>query len=249
VEALARWEHPRRGLVSPTEFIPVAEHAGIIKPLTLLALETALSDRQSMLFRPLGVRPVAVNLSARMLEDEHFPDDVTGLLERYGIPRGGLCLELTESSIMADPARSQAMLERLSEAGVRLSIDDFGTGYSSLSHLKRLPIDEIKVDRSFVTHMHQNSNDFMIVRATVELGRNLGLLVVAEGVEDLEAFDRLADFGCDEAQGYYISRPLSAVEFTRWLSVRNLEMDTVMPDGRRESDQRDDPGRERLRVV
>jgi len=130
-----------------------------------------------------------------------------------------------------------------------LSIDDFGTGYSSLSHLKRLPIEEIKIDRSFVMQMHVDANDFMIVRATVDLGRNLGLRVVAEGVEDLATFDRLAEFGCDEAQGYYISRPLSAVEFTRWLSVRNLEAEGEPADGRRVADRRDDPGRERLRVV
>jgi EAL domain-containing protein (putative c-di-GMP-specific phosphodiesterase class I) len=115
------------------------------------------------------------------------------------------------------------VLDQLSDVGVGLSIDDFGTGYSSLAYLKRLPIEEIKIDRSFVMQMHVDANDFMIVRATVDLGRNLGLRVVAEGVEDLDTFDRLAEFGCDEAQGYYIAKPLSVIEFTRWLSVRNLE--------------------------
>jgi EAL domain-containing protein (putative c-di-GMP-specific phosphodiesterase class I) len=149
------------------------------------------------------------------------------------------------------------VLDRLSDIGLGLSIDDFGTGYSSLSHLKRLPIDEIKVDRSFVTHMHQDSNDFMIVRATVELGRNLGLLVVAEGVEDLEAFDRLADFGCNEAQGYYISRPMPADAFTRWLSVRGPEAivykDEPLPpqddDSASASAPADERSRSRLRVI
>jgi EAL domain-containing protein (putative c-di-GMP-specific phosphodiesterase class I) len=137
---------------------------------------------------------------------------------------------------MGDSGRSIAVLDALSNIGVGLSIDDFGTGYSSLSYLKRLPIEEIKVDRSFVMQMHVDANDFMIVRATVDLGRNLGLRVVAEGVEDLATFDRLADFGCDEAQGYYISKPLSVVEFTRWLSVRNLDREsgeTADPDERR----------------
>ena len=141
------------------------------------------------------------------------------------------------------------MLDALSNVGVGLSIDDFGTGYSSLSYLKRLPIEEIKVDRSFVMQMHVDANDFMIVRATSTSAGTSVCRVVAEGVEDLATFDRLAEFGCDEAQGYYISRPLSAVEFTRWLSVRNLELDTVRPDGRRESDQRDQPGHDRLHAV
>ena len=170
-------------------------------------------------------------------------------LETSGVDPRRITLELTESILLQDAETAIARLHDLKRLGVRLAIDDFGTGYSSLSYLKRLPIEEIKVDRSFVMQMHVDANDFMIVRATVDLGRNLGLRVVAEGVEDLATFDRLAEFGCDEAQGYYISRPLSAVEFTRWLSVRNLEMDAVRPDGRRESDQRDDPGRERLRVV
>jgi len=139
-----------------------------------------------------------------------------------------------------EPGRAIAVLDALSNVGVGLSIDDFGTGYSSLSYLKRLPIEEIKVDRSFVMQMHVDANDFMIVRATVDLGRNLGLRVVAEGVEDLATFDRLADFGCDEAQGYYISKPLSAIEFTRWLSVRNLDRESgeiAQPDDRRTPDR------------
>jgi EAL domain-containing protein (putative c-di-GMP-specific phosphodiesterase class I) len=150
---------------------------------------------------------------------------------------------------MGDSGRTSQVLDAISDVGVGLSIDDFGTGYSSLSYLKRLPIEEIKIDRSFVMQMHVDANDFMIVRATVDLGRNLGLRVVAEGVEDLSTFDRLAEFGCDEAQGYYISRPLSAVEFTRWLSVRNLELEVARAEGGRSSDERDDPGRDRLRVV
>jgi len=139
------------------------------------------------------------------------------------MPASYLRLELTENFLVSDSGRSNAVLDELARVGVSLSIDDFGTGYSSLSHLKRLPIDEIKIDRSFVMDMNDDGNDFMIVRATVELGKNLGLRVVAEGVEDRETFDRLADFGCDEAQGYYISRPMPFEEFTRWLSVRTPE--------------------------
>ena len=167
--------------------------------------------------------PIAINLSPRSLLDRQLPETVRGLLERFEMPASFLRLELTESFLMADSGRSNAVLDELARVGVSLSIDDFGTGYSSLSHLKQLPIDEIKIDRSFVMDMHADGNDFMIVRATVELGRNLGLRVVAEGVEDRETFDRLADFGCDEAQGFYISRPMPLDEFGRWLSVRTPE--------------------------
>jgi diguanylate cyclase (GGDEF)-like protein len=220
VEALARWEHPSRGLVPPGEFIPIAEHAGIIKHLTLLAIETALLERQSTLSSDLGEIPVAVNLSARMLEDENFPGEVTRLLEFYGVPRGGLCLELTESSVMADPERSRSMLERLSEAGVRLSIDDFGTGYSSLSYLSRLPLDEIKIDRSFVTRMTQDARDASIVQSTIGLGHALGLTVVAEGIEDDETLGLLTRLGCDVAQGYYIGLPLHPLRLQDWFTDR-----------------------------
>jgi EAL domain-containing protein (putative c-di-GMP-specific phosphodiesterase class I) len=170
-------------------------------------------------------------------------------LQKWDVPPAFLRLELTESFMMGDSGRSSQVLDALADVGVGLSIDDFGTGYSSLSHLKRLPIEEIKIDRSFVMQMHVDANDFMIVRATVDLGRNLGLRVVAEGVEDLATFDRLAEFGCDEAQGYYISRPLSAIEFTRWLSVRNLETESPQSGERRASDRRDEPGHERLHAV
>jgi diguanylate cyclase (GGDEF)-like protein len=217
VEALARWDHPRRGPVPPDQFIPIAEHSGIIKPLTLLAIEIALSERQSILSEELNEVPVAVNLSARMLQDEQFPDDVTRLLDSYGVPRGGLCLELTESSIMADPDRSRAMLQLLSEAGVRLSIDDFGTGYSSLSYLSRLPLDEIKIDRSFVMRMVQDSRDASIVQSTIRLGHALGLTVVAEGIENDETLGVLAGLGCDVAQGFHIGLPLHAARLREWV--------------------------------
>ena len=223
VEALARWEHPRRGPVPPDQFIPIAEHSGIIKPLTLLAIETALAERQSILSEELNQVPVAVNLSARMLQDEQFPDDVTRLLDTYGVPRGGLCLELTESSIMADPDRSRAMLQRLSEAGVRLSIDDFGTGYSSLSYLGRLPLDEIKIDRSFVMRMVQDSRDASIVQSTIGLGHALGLTVVAEGIENDETLGVLAGLGCDVAQGFHIGLPLHPARLREWATAHRVD--------------------------
>jgi diguanylate cyclase len=163
-----------------------------------------------------------VNLSARMLQDERFPDDVTRLLDTYRVPRGGLCLELTESSIMADPDRSRAMLQRLSEAGVRLSIDDFGTGYSSLSYLSRLPLDEIKIDRSFVMRMVHDARDASIVESTIGLGHALGLTVVAEGIEDDERLAILARLGCDVAQGFHISLPLLPGRLQEWLKDRGL---------------------------
>ena len=222
VEALARWEHPRRGLVSPGEFIPIAEHARIIRHLTLLALETALSERQSTLFKPLGEIPVSVNVSARMLEDDRFPDEVTRLLERYGVPFGGLCLEVTESSIMADPDRSRAVLQRLSQAGVRLSIDDFGTGYSSLSYLSRLPLDEIKIDRTFVTRMAHDARVASIVESTIGLGHALGLTVVAEGIEDAHTSSLLAGLGCDVGQGYYVGIPLHPARLLDWSKDRGI---------------------------
>jgi EAL domain-containing protein (putative c-di-GMP-specific phosphodiesterase class I) len=144
-------------------------------------------------------------------------------LLQNGLPARNLKLEITETALIDNAEEAVIMLNELRDLGVHVQIDDFGTGYSSLSYLKRLPIQEIKIDRSFVMHMHEDANDFLIVRATVELGRNLGLRTVAEGVEDLATLDRLGDFGCDEAQGYYISRPLPVDDFTRWLAVRGPE--------------------------
>ena len=228
-EALIRWEHPSLGLVPPDEFIPLVEKTVLLRPLTYYVAESVLKQWRE--WADLGIRlPVAINVSPRSLLDQDFPDQIAGLLVDWDVPPAFLRIELTEGFLMGDSGRSIAVLDALSNVGVGLSIDDFGTGYSSLSYLKRLPIEEIKIDRSFVMQMQVDANDYMIVRATVDLGRNLGLRVVAEGVEDLATFDRLADFGCDEAQGYYISRPVSAVEFTRWLSVRNLDAAPVEAD-------------------
>ena len=248
-EALIRWEHPTRGLVMPDEFIPLVEKTVLLRPLTQYVLEKVLAQWRE--WADMGIRiPVAINVSPRSLLDSDLPDNVEAELRRHDVPPAFLRIELTESFLVSDSGRSTAVLDRLSDVGVGLSIDDFGTGYSSLSHLKRLPIEEIKIDRSFVMQMHVDANDFMIVRATVDLGKNLGLRVVAEGVEDLATFDRLAEFGCDEAQGYYISRPVSAIEFTRWLSVRNLEHQPGNRDAEQvERAERGRAERARLRVL
>jgi diguanylate cyclase (GGDEF)-like protein len=218
-EALVRWHHPEHGLVLPDKFVPLVEKTVLLRPLTQFVLNAVLQQWSVWAARGLHLR-LAVNISPRSLLDLQLPDVVEELLTRWDVPATYLQLELTESFLMADTGRSSSVLDRLAELGVGISIDDFGTGYSSLSHLKRLKIDEIKVDRSFVSHMLTDANDYMIVRATVELGQNLGLSVVAEGVEDRETFDRLADFGCEEAQGYYISEPLPVEAFDLWLSAR-----------------------------
>jgi diguanylate cyclase (GGDEF)-like protein len=223
-EALIRWEHPTLGRLSPADFIPMVEKTVLLKPLTYWAIEDVVRTLRS--WGDYGVRlPVAVNLSPRSLLDQDLPDLVKSLLERFDVTPSLLRLELTESFLVADSGRSDAVLNRLSRLGVGLSIDDFGTGFSSLSYLKRLPIEELKIDRSFVSHMLDRAEDFTIVRATVELGRNLGLRVVAEGVQDRETFDRLGDFGCDEAQGFYIAKPLEPEAFWTWLSAREAEFD------------------------
>jgi diguanylate cyclase (GGDEF)-like protein/PAS domain S-box-containing protein len=217
VEALLRWNHPVRGLVSPDDFIPMAEQTGVIKPLTLYVICEAL--RQCRSWQDDGLRlAIAVNLSARNLVDTEFPTHVAALLKRWDVDSGLLEFELTESAMLADPARTKLILEHLSAMGIRLSIDDFGTGYSSLAYLKRLPVSEIKVDRSFVMNMQQDEDDATIVRSTIDLARNLGLDVVAEGVESEQVWNRLKALGCTAAQGYYLSRPVPAPELQTWLA-------------------------------
>ena len=223
-EALIRWHHPMLGRLGPSDFIPMIEKTVLLQPLTHWALNDVL--RTWRRWSDDGVRiPVAVNVSPRTLLDQDFPEVVRRLLERWNVPARFLRLELTENFLVADSGRSSSVLDGLSAVGVGLSIDDFGTGFSSLSYLKRLPIDEIKVDRSFVSNMLERVEDFTIVRATVELGRNLGLRVVAEGVQDRDTFDRLGDFGCDEAQGFYIARPLDAEAFWSWVSTHEADLE------------------------
>jgi diguanylate cyclase (GGDEF)-like protein/PAS domain S-box-containing protein len=219
VEALLRWNHPARGIVPPDEFIPLAQQTGLIKPLTLYVIDDAL--RQCRAWSREGLTlSVAVNLSVRNLLDVEFPEQVSRLLKKRKVNPALLELEITESTMLADPMRTKVVLEKLSAMGVSLSIDDFGTGYSSLAYLSQLPVNEIKIDRSFVMNMDASENDAVIVRSTIDLGRNLGLQVVAEGVETRQAWNELAELGCTLAQGYYLSRPIPADELTAWLKQR-----------------------------
>ena len=216
VEALLRWEHPTRGFIPQSEFIPFAEHTGYIKALTRWVLEESIRQCAAWLAQGLALR-VSVNISTRDLMTRELPDIVSHLLERYAIPADLICLEITESGFMEDPAHAQRILEQLHDIGVHLSIDDYGTGYSSLSYIARLPVDELKIDRSFVSRMTQDDITSMIVRSTIELGHSLGLKVVAEGVEDEASFRFLRELGCDLAQGYFMSRPLAAPALEEWL--------------------------------
>ncbi len=234
VEALARWQHPEHGFIPPDQFIPSAEQTGLIKPLTRWVLDMAL--RQCEAWRRAGIRlDMAVNLSARNLHDPQLPDQVTELLKTYGVAPAVLKLEITESAIMADAGRAMDILTRLRDIGVRLSIDDFGTGYSSLGYLDRLPVDEIKIDRSFTMDLLGNGNGAMIVPCTIDLGHRLGLHVVAEGVEDQEVWNRLAALGCDAAQGYHLSRPLPAEALTHWLRESAWGLRKGLEDGESEA--------------
>jgi diguanylate cyclase (GGDEF)-like protein len=218
VEALVRWIHPDRGFVPPDEFIPIAEHTGLIGPLTEQVFDQAIS--QLLTWHAAGRHlHVAVNVSAATILAADFVSGLRARLEQAQLPRHSLTLEITESQVMADPERAAAVLDALRNLGVRVSIDDFGTGYSSLSQLKRLPVDELKIDRSFVFGMCGDPDDAVIVRSTIELAHNLGLEVVAEGVEDAQTWDELVRLGCDLAQGYYLSRPVPATELTEWLEA------------------------------
>ncbi|WP_433796846.1 putative bifunctional diguanylate cyclase/phosphodiesterase [Actinoplanes sp. CA-252034] len=219
VEALVRWEHPRRGLVFPDVFLPLAEHAGLMGRLTLQVLDIALA--QSRDWRASGLNLiVAVNLSASNLQDTTLPGHVADALARYDVPPAALHLEVTEEILMRDAARATAVLAELRAMGVRLAVDDYGTGYSSLAYLHALPVDDLKLDRAFVTHCDSDPRSAAIVKSTVELAHNLGMRMIAEGVECEAALDRLREWGCDLVQGYHLSRPQPADRFTAWLDER-----------------------------
>ncbi len=215
VEALVRWPHPDRGFLPPDQFIPLAEHTGLIAPLSRWVLATALRQCRAWRDEGLEIR-VAVNLSARLLQDEHLIETIAHLLQAHAVPATDLELEITESAVMADPARALGVLRRLHQMGVRLSIDDFGTGYSSLAYLNRLPVDEVKIDKSFVLDLRTDDDAATIARSIIDLGHNLGLVVVAEGVEDQATYERLGAMACDLAQGYYLSRAVPAADLTVW---------------------------------
>ena len=226
VEALVRWEHPVLGRVPPDEFVPVAERSGLIGALTSRVLEASIGACARWRAEGADVG-VAVNLSPRSLRGTDVVDEVARLLRRHDLPADRLTLEITEGSVMADPARAVAVLHELRALGVHLSVDDFGTGYSSLSYLKRLPVHELKVDRSFVTGLRGGGEDVPIVRSVVDLGRHLGLQVVAEGVEDQETWDLLAALGCDLVQGWHLGRPMPVDDFLPWLRARSAAVGAV----------------------
>jgi diguanylate cyclase (GGDEF)-like protein len=226
-EALVRWFHPELGFIPPDEFIPVAEQTGLIGPLTTFVLGQALAQCRDWQNAGLDVG-VAVNIAARSVADPGFAPLVESMLERARVSGTRLTLEITESSIMSDTHQSIDTLRELAALGVRLSVDDFGTGYSSLSYLQRLPVHELKVDRSFVFNVGVDESDRAIVRSIIQLGHSLGLAVVAEGVENQLAWDRLLEMDCDIAQGYFLSRPLAAPDLTEWL-LRTAAR-SVMPE-------------------
>jgi diguanylate cyclase (GGDEF)-like protein len=223
LEALARWEHPVRGLLGPNEFIPVAENTGLIVPFTLHVLRLAVAQIAQWQFEdaPLAV---AVNLSPRCLADADLTGQVLAILAAYDVPPHLLELEITENTLAHDPDRALATLTALHDAGISISIDDFGTGYSSMSYLKRLPVSELKVDRSFVMGMLTNADDGVLVRSVVDLGHNLGLTVVAEGVEDQATMDALAAVGCDIVQGFHLGRPMPPRAFEAWRADRSIRL-------------------------
>jgi diguanylate cyclase (GGDEF)-like protein len=222
VEALVRWNHPQLGRIGPDGFIPLAEQTGVIKALTAQVLESSLE--QCMRWRDEGINvAVSVNVSARNLLDHDLPSMIRGLLDRFQVPPSALQLEITESRIVADLRRARNALNQLRSMGVKIAIDDFGTGFSSLLQLQQLPIDEIKIDRSFVTRMETNQSDAVLVRSIIELGRNLGLHVTAEGVETESVRRSLRELGCDFAQGFHIARPAAADECRQYLNVEEAE--------------------------
>ena len=214
-ETLVRWLHPQRGLVPPMQFIPFAEQTGFIRTLTMWIFAEAA--RHWLTLRAEGFELIlSVNLSTRDLLDPELTQKFAAVLLAHRVPAEAFCLEITESAIMDDPTRALVTLNQLSAVGFRLSIDDFGTGYSSLAYLKRLPVDELKIDQSFVLSMEQDQDDAKIVRSTIDLAHNLGLTVVAEGVENATVWNLLRELDCDEAQGYHMGRPMPATEFVGW---------------------------------
>jgi diguanylate cyclase (GGDEF)-like protein len=217
VEALVRWQHPRHGLLAPADFLPLAERTGLMGELTRWVIDAALAQARAWQDQGIEV-PIAINLAAANVLDAGLPDHVAERLAHWGVPGERLTCELSEHTVMADPRRAHEVLDRLRGLGIRLSLDDFGTGHSSLSYLKRLPLDEVKIDRAFVSGIVGDVNDLLIVRSTIDLARSLGLEVVAEGVEGADVLDHLRALRCHEAQGFHLSRPLPADALVDWLA-------------------------------
>ncbi len=216
VEALVRWEHPEHGFMTPDEFIPMAERTGLITPLSIWVLNHALAQAEEWHRQNIKLS-IAINLSPVTFLDTELPNLIIGMLSLYNIPPNYIILEITESSMINDPSLAMEIMKRLTNSGIKISIDDFGTGYSSLAYLRELPTSEVKIDKSFVTDMLKKDNDAVIVQAIIDLGHNLSLNVVAEGVEDKETAIQLKKLGCDVLQGYYISKPKPNDELLKWL--------------------------------
>ena len=226
VEALARWRHPRRGLVPPGEFIPLAERAGLVKTLFARVLATTLA--QCVAWREAKIPlQAAVNLSIRNLLDPELPRIVANALGRAGTPAEWLSLELTETMLVAEPAHVMQTLDELRALGVQIAIDDFGVGYSSLAYLQRLPVQSVKIDQSFIGRMTKDRGTAEIVKAIANLGHALGMSVVAEGIEDRDTYEACAAVGCDSAQGYFLGRPMVASAIPAWLALGNRSATTV----------------------
>lgn len=226
VEVLVRWKHPKRGYIPPDAFIQLAEQTGLIQPLTRWVLNTALKQCAHWHASNLMLS-IAINISARSLEDNEILSIINSALASSGVAPHWISLELTESAVMADPERAMQMLSKLHFIGLRITVDDFGTGYSSLAYLKKLPVSDIKIDKSFVLNMDNDDNDAVIVRSTIDLAHNMGLSVIAEGVERKSVLDMLMNLGCDMAQGYHMCKPLEPEELPRWLDqshwgIKNL---------------------------
>lgn len=217
-EALVRWIHPDKGFIFPDQFIPFAEQTGLIQNITTWMLNEACKVCSD--FNAQGVKlSIAVNISTRDLIDQALPDKLQALLNQYQLSVESIALEITESSIMDDPVRAEATLLKLAQMGIKIAIDDFGTGYSSLAYLKRLPVQELKIDKSFVLNMEKNDSDATIVKSTIDLGHNLNLKVVAEGIENLESWQLLEKMGCDYGQGYFMGKPMPAKDYPTWLAA------------------------------
>ena len=216
-EALLRWDHAERGFISPDEFIPLAEHTGLIQPITYMVMEQAA--KQCELWNEMGHKmEISINISMNCMHDAKLPADINKIILSKKISPDQIMLELTENIFIKDPVRSKKILDNISSMGIGISIDDFGTGYSSLAYLKQLPVNELKIDRSFVMEMLEDENDEVIVRTTIDLAHNMDIKVVAEGVESQEIMNKLKEFNCNSAQGYYLGRPMQADQFIEHLN-------------------------------
>lgn len=226
-EALVRWLHPEKGFIFPDQFIPFAEQTGLIQGITMWMLEEACRVHVALKREGIALT-IAVNISTRDLIGSDFPEKIATIFDKHGVTYDAVSLEITESSIMDDPVRAEATLHRLAQMGLKIAIDDFGTGYSSLGYLKRLPVQELKIDKSFVMNMANSENDTIIVRSTVDLGHNLNLKVVAEGIENIEVWNLLVNMGCDYGQGYMMGKPMPENDFKEWLKRWEIQRKDII---------------------